>query len=286
MVDVQGYLARLGLEHPGPPSAAGLAALHRAHVERVAYTTLDIHLGRPVGIAPAAAARHLVEVGRAGYCLHLNSALSALLKALGYRVRWHVGGVQRHVDPEPVGATANHLTLTVSGLPTPACPDGVWLVDVGLGDGPHEPIPLRPGAHGQPPFSYRLAPSAVVDGGWRFEHDPSGSFAGMDFAPAVAGPSHFAASHAWMSTSPESGFVRVLTAARRHGGGFDRLRGLQLQRVDAYGCREDELARPAEWFAALAEVFGLHLADVDPDRRRALWRRVRRGHRQWLDAQA
>jgi arylamine N-acetyltransferase len=285
-VDVERYLARLGLEHPGPPSAAGLAAIHRAHVERIAYTTLDIHLGHPVGIEPEATAQHLVRVGRAGYCLHLNSALSALLRALGYRVCWHVGGVQRHIDPAPVGATANHLALTVHDLPAPACPGGVWLVDVGLGDGPYEPIPLRAGAHRQAPFGYRLGPSTVVAGGWRFEHDPSGSFAGMDFAPAAAGPTDFATSHHWMSTAPESGFVRVFTAARRHADGVDRLRGLQLQRVDAHGNRERELNRPGEWFAALTDVFRLPLDDVDSGQRRALWQRVRRGHLQWLEAQA
>jgi N-hydroxyarylamine O-acetyltransferase len=286
VVDVAGYLARLGLEHPGPPSVAGLTAIHRAHVERIAYTTLDIHLGRPVGIEPEAAARHVVEVGRAGYCLHCNSALTALLRELGYRVRWHVGGVQRHIDPAPVGATANHLALTVHDLPAPQCPDGVWLVDVGLGDGPHEPMPLRAGTHRQPPFGYRLTPSAVVRGGWRFEHDPSGAFAGMDFAPTAARPAHFAASHAWMSTAPESGFVRVFTAVRRHARGVDRLRGLTLQRLDRHGSSERELARPGEWFTALTDVFGLGLDDVDSERRRALWRRVRRGHLQWLEAQA
>ena len=35
MPDVQGYLRRLGLDDPGPPSAEALAAIHRAQVERV-----------------------------------------------------------------------------------------------------------------------------------------------------------------------------------------------------------------------------------------------------------
>jgi arylamine N-acetyltransferase len=51
-VDVAGYLARLGVEHDGPPSVEGLARLHRAHAERVPYTSLDIHLGRRTSVDP------------------------------------------------------------------------------------------------------------------------------------------------------------------------------------------------------------------------------------------
>ena len=44
-VDTAGYLRRLGLVQ-APPSAAALRALHAAHVERVAYETLQIWLDR------------------------------------------------------------------------------------------------------------------------------------------------------------------------------------------------------------------------------------------------
>src|SRR6266545_3741350 len=102
-VDVYGYLARLGLSDPGPPSVAGLRALHRAQVERVAYENLDIHLGRVHSIDPVDSF-HRVVAGRGGYCFHCNGAFGLLLSALGYWVRWHRGGVQGREDPRPVGA--------------------------------------------------------------------------------------------------------------------------------------------------------------------------------------
>src|SRR5690349_19554438 len=112
MPDVAGYLRRLGLDHPGPPTAEALAMIHRAHVERVPYETLDLHLGRPVPIEPDASTGRIAQTGRGGYCYHLNGALAELLSALGYQVRRHVGGVQRRTDARPVGATGNHLALT------------------------------------------------------------------------------------------------------------------------------------------------------------------------------
>jgi arylamine N-acetyltransferase len=280
-VDVAGYLARLGLEHPGPPSVAGLVRLHRAHLERVPYENLEIQLGRRTSVDPYESVTRVLR-GRGGYCFHLNGAFSALLRALGYDVRWHVGGVQPNGVAGPPGAVASHLALTVHGLPSPACQDGSWLVDVGLGDGPYEPLPLRAGEFRQGPFRYRLERSAVVPGGWRLVHDPAGGFTGMDFAWPVAQPAAFAASHAHLSTSPESGFVRGAVAKRRHASGSDALGGCLLTRLDAAGRRETVIDTARDWYAVLADVFGLTLEDVGPSERAALWRRVRTAFEAWL----
>lgn len=280
-VDLPAYLIRLGVGHPGPPSVAALRGLHRAYVERVPYENLEIQLGRPTTVDPYESAQRVLR-GRGGYCYHLNGALSVLLRALGYQVRWHIGGVQGPQVASPPGANGNHLVLTVSGLPDPECPAGVWLVDAGLGDALHEPLPLCPGRYRQGPFSYELARSAVVPGGWRFTHDPAGSFVGMDFAWPAAGPADFTAMHERLSTSPESGFVRAAVAQRRDATGADVLQGCRLARVDGAGRREQELTTERDWFAALADVFGLTLDDVSAGERAGLWRRVWAAHEAWL----
>jgi arylamine N-acetyltransferase len=286
MFDVDGYLARLGLPEPGRPSVAALFALHRAHVERVPYENLEIQLGCPTTVDPYESAERIVRRRRGGYCFHLNGAFAALLSALGYRVRWHVGGVQGSPDHPAPGASGNHLALTVHGLIAEECPDGVWFVDVGLGDALHEPLPLRPGVFRQGPFTFALDRSSVVPFGWRFDHDPSGSFVGMDFAPGPAGPEDFAAMHMQLSTSPDSKFVRALAVQRRDASGLDALRGRVLIRVEGSADagavrREEELTTAASWHAALADVFGLTLDDVPADRRRSLWERVSRAHDAW-----
>jgi arylamine N-acetyltransferase len=284
-LDVAAYLDRLGVDHPGPPSVPALYALHRAHVERVPYETLEIHLGVPTTVDPMESAERIVRRKRGGYCFHLNGAFAALLAALGYQVRWHRGGVQSRTGALAPGANANHLALTVHDLPAAECPAGVWFVDVGLGDALHEPLSLLPGRYRQGPFSYELRHSAVEPAGWRFNHDPAGSFAGMDFTTAVARPADFAARHVELSTSPESGFVRVFTAQRRHAGGVDALRGRVLTSVDAAGVRRREITRAGEWFEVLSDVFGLTLHDVSAEDRRALWGRVHAAHGEWAARQ-
>ncbi len=280
LVDIPGYLRRLGLSRlaDAPPTAAGLRALHVAHVEKVAYEALEIWLGRPTTVDPEESAARILR-GRGGYCYHLNGAFSQLIRELGYEVTRHVGGVQNRGD-EP-GITANHLVLTVHGLPTEDNPGGAWLADLGLGDALHEPLPLIEGTYRQGPFTYGLRPSHIAPGGWRLDHDPAGSFLGMDFDPEPARMSAFVAKHNHLSTSPESGFVRVATVQRRDSSGVDSLRGLVLTRLGA-GTRSLTLETEDDYYAALADVFGLTMADVTPEERAKLWSRLAEAHERWL----
>ncbi|MFF5209500.1 arylamine N-acetyltransferase [Streptosporangium sp. NPDC000396] len=278
MIDISAYLRRLRVKIDGPPSAETLCLLHRAHVERVPYENLEIWLGRPTTVDPTESATRIIR-GRGGYCYHLNGAFSLLLEALGYRVTRHFGGVQNDAET-PAGARGNHLVLTVSGLPGPDNPGGEWLVDQGLGDGLHDPLPLVEGVYRQGPFTYGLRPSEAEPGGWRFDHDPRGSFLGMDFRPEPAEMSAFAAMHEFLSTSPESGFVRVATVQRRDAGGADILRGLVLTRL---GDREHTQIVETEhdYFEMLADVFALPLDDVTPAERAKLWQRLWTAHERW-----
>jgi N-hydroxyarylamine O-acetyltransferase len=275
------YLRRIGVEDPGPPSVPALVALHRAHVERVPYEVLDVHLGRPSTVDPVESAERVLA-GRGGYCVQLNGAFSTLLTALGYEVRWHRAGVHasRKLLPRSAQAPAPHLALTV-------VLDGTtWLVDVGLGDGLHEPVPLMEATHVQGPFRFRLRPSEVDAGGWRFDHDPRGAIAGMDVAPDAAGQADFAHWHHYLCTSQESRLVRALSVMRRDASGIDSLTGCVLRRVDAAGRTERELATPADWFGALGDVFGLTLAEVRDAERSELWAGVHAAHERWLTARA
>jgi N-hydroxyarylamine O-acetyltransferase len=279
--DVQGYLRRLDLEHPGPPSVEGLFALMRAQVERVPYTSLQIHLGRRTTPDPHESAARIIA-GGGGYCYHLNGALSVLLEALGYDVCWHRGRV--YVDPPagpgvgPIAEEPNHLTLTVE------LDDDLWLVDTGLGDALHEPVPLAAGSTTQGPWTYSLAPrpTETGSGGWHFLHDPAAeSFTGMVFEERIARLEDFTARHEWMETDPESNFVKKFDVYRRDALGVDSLRGLVLKRKGYAGTAEREIGSKSEWYTALADVFGLHLADVSEEEKDLLWKRVRSYHEEW-----
>jgi N-hydroxyarylamine O-acetyltransferase len=269
-IDLNAFLQRLGLDEPGGPSASALRQLHRAFVERVPYEAIEIQLERPTTLDQLEAVDRIVRRRRGGYCFHLNGAFAVLLEALGYSVTLHRAGVQG--DGQAEGIHRNHLALTVNGLED--TPGVVWLVDVGLGDALHEPLPLREGTYQQGPFSYRLRPSRVAQGGWRLDHDPRGSFLGMDFDPAPATMSDFRDKHQYLCTSPESGFVRVCTVQRRDVTGVDILRALTLSRLSAGPVVRTVLDSPERWYEALADVFALTLDDVPPDDRARLWRKA------------
>ncbi len=279
-VNTAAYLRRIGLPDllDAPPTAENLRRLHVAHIERVPYEALEIWLGRPTTVDPAESAERIIR-GRGGYCYHLNGAFSLLIKELGYAVTRHVGGVQGR-GGEPA-ITANHLVLTVRGLPSEDNPGGEWLADLGLGDALHEPLPLVAGIYRQGPFSYGLRHSEVAPEGWRLDHDPSGSFIGMDFDSAPADMSAFTAMHHHLSTSPESGFVRVASVARRDASGVDLLRGLALSRL-GNGAHSVTLHTARDYYSALSDVFGLQLDDVSEEEKDALFGKVFEAHEKWV----
>ncbi len=277
---VAAYLARLvptGSDGAGPPSAEGLATLHRAHVERVPWETMWIHEGLAWGLEPATSAARIAATGRGGYCYHLNGAFAALLDALGYTVTRHVGGVHGPDGPD-AAMLANHLVLLVSGLPTDACPDGVWYVDVGLGDALHGPVPLVAGPVDQPPFA--LALSAVPASGdrvgdWHLAHDPAGAFVGLSIVAPPTGTDlgAFAERHTWLSSAPESNFVRLLVVQRRTATAVHGLRGLKHTVIGPNGVEASVIEDRTAWLDLLADGFGLVPSDPDP-----LWDRVLRAH--------
>lgn len=108
----------------------------------------------------------------------------------------------------------------------------------------------------------------------------------MVFAPEPVEPEAFAAAHQRLSTSPESNFVRAAVVAR-----VDRRRVVEIlrsrvfTRVDAVGRSQQVLDTPDEWYALLADVFGLDLPDVDAEARERLWKRVSASHEKWLSKQ-
>ncbi|MFB9329160.1 arylamine N-acetyltransferase [Paenibacillus aurantiacus] len=272
------YLRRLGFDAAEEPSLDFLFALHRAHVERIPWQTLDIYAGRPVSM-DLRDSIGLMTGGRSGYCFHLNGAFSALLRTLGYEVSWHRAGVQP-VGREP-GVNNFHLGLTV------ALPDGSgnmqrFVIDVGLGDMPFEPIPLAFGRYEQGPFTYELKPSVVAEGGWRLEHEPLHGYIGVDFAPeTVHDLALFHPNHAHYSRSPESPWMNLFLIRQRGEQGMNELRGCVWKAWGADGCISTEVVRKNEWLALLADVFGERFTHYSSEERDAIWGRVLMQHEDW-----
>jgi N-hydroxyarylamine O-acetyltransferase len=276
------YLDRLGLEAE-PPSVEALRWLHRRQVERVPYETMWIHAGEGWGIDPTDAMTRVAFHGRGGYCYHLNGAFGLLLQSLGYSVQFHVGGVHGAAGPD-ADSTANHLVLTVDGLPAEDNTPGRWYIDAGLGDAMYEPLPLAAGVYRQEPFRLVLEESRDGYGDWYLTHDPSGGFVGMGWTSAAAELEEFEAKHRWLSTAPESGFVQIAMAERRDATGIDVIRGLVLSRAGSNARSHEPLTERDDWFAALADIFDLRFEHSPPGACDRLWSRVFNRHRAWEEA--
>ncbi|MFS0872557.1 arylamine N-acetyltransferase family protein [Paenibacillus xylanilyticus] len=281
--DLMSYLKRIGIDHIKPPTLEFLSELHRAHVQYLSWQTIDIFAGRPEGIHPANSVQLILQ-GRSGYCFHLNGAFSLLLRSLGYAVQWHRAGVQPHGEQPRVNSF--HLGLTVL-LPENESEAKHWIVDVGLGGMPFEPLPLRFGTYGAAPFTYNLTSSAVASGGWRLEYEPNGPSEGVDYAPEVVNTlDEFIPKHEFYSQSAESPWHNVFLLRQRDAVVSSELRGCMLRTHSIEGIEKTEIQSYAEWRDLLEATFHEPLVRYSELERREMWGRIRTAHEVWKRTQS
>jgi N-hydroxyarylamine O-acetyltransferase len=141
------------------------------------------------------------------------------------------------------------------------------------------------GPYPQGALRYELGPSAVAAGGWRLVNDARAGYVGVDVSPAaVADRVEFLPAHRWLSTNPDSPWVKRLVVKNRDAVGSTALQGLVLTRLAEGGPRPRLVDHRAEWFDALADIFGERLVAYGADGRAALWDKVLRGHDEWMRA--
>ncbi|TKH43475.1 arylamine N-acetyltransferase [Paenibacillus terrae] len=276
--EIKAYLNRIGIEDILPPTQSYLFELHKAHVKHLSWQTVDIFAGKPAAIGFQESVQLILQ-GRSGYCFHLNGAFSALLHSLGYKVFLHRAGVQ------PLGAEPRinsfHLGLTVNLL-NEQHEDEVWIVDVGLGDMPYEPVPLRMGTYEQAPLQYKVTESGVVANGWRLEHDSLASFVGVDYDPAVVRDlEEFMPKHHFYSRSVDSPWFNLFLIRQRQALETNELRGCIWKKHGLNGLEKIELDHKSQWLEVLADVFGEPLVDYSHQERDELWKRVFAAHTEW-----
>ena len=148
----------------------------------------------------------------------------------------------------------------------------------------HEPLPLIAGTYRQGPTTFVLAETPDGVGDWHLAHDPHGSFTGMAFGNASVLISDFAERHRYLSTSPDSPFVRTVTVQRRDATTITVLRGLRFRTIDLQGATTSVIEQRDEWFSLLADQFGLTLSAAGTAASDALWRHANTRHEAYLAA--
>jgi N-hydroxyarylamine O-acetyltransferase len=261
-MDLAAYLDRIGFAGRALPDLATLRRIQRSHLENIPYENLDVQLGRRVTLEPRDAFAKLVAGRRGGWCYEMNGLFRWALESVGFRVMAMTGGVLRAERGE--AAVGNHLALTVEL-------DEPYLVDVGLGDGPSEPIPLREGGYRQGWRELRL--ERLAEGWWRLRNYEKALAPSFDFQHRPADRDLLARKCHWLQTDPESHFVQNAVCLRHEPDGVVALVGRVLKRVNAEGV-EDRLLHSADAYAeALTERFGIRLPQA-----RDLWPQIARRH--------
>src|SRR4051794_21946874 len=87
VIDLDAYLARIGVRGPLRADRPTLDLLSEAHVRTIPFENLDVLLGRPIDLEPSAIERKLVGDRRGGYCFEQNTLMLAVLGQLGFAVR-------------------------------------------------------------------------------------------------------------------------------------------------------------------------------------------------------
>jgi N-hydroxyarylamine O-acetyltransferase len=245
---ISAYLARLGCEREPPPTAESLARLHRAHLERIPFENLDIHLCVRIGLDAVESARKLAERGRGGFCYELNGAFAALLGALGFTVELREARVLSPAGVE--GPPFAHVCLVVH------LEDGPLLADVGFGRCFDEPLAFVPGViQTDTAGLFTLRP--VADGVLELVHD---EVAQNRIQPAARSLADFADGCDYQQTSPDSIFTRNPVCTIRSAGGRTTLSGLQLIETSDSGLREERAVGRSEYGDLLAAQFGIRLS--------------------------
>ena len=251
--EIGAYLGRIGFDGAPSRDAAGLAALHRRHVEAIAWENLDLFCGRPIPRGPRQAFDKIVRGGRGGWCYEMNGLFAWMLESLGFTVTRLAAGVMREAMGD--NAMGNHLALLVHL-------DRIWLADVGLGSGLAEPIPLAPGEHRQRFATFRLEP--LGGDWWRFHNQPQVMPPSFDFSTSLTDEALLEDRSRWLQTDPQSPLRGAPVVQRHFPDRLESLVGATRTRVDMRGATPAPIDDRAGYERVLAETFGLVLDDAGP----------------------
>lgn len=248
--DVAAYFRRIGFSGTPHPTRQVLEELHLAHVTHIQFENLDVLLKRPIRLDIGSLQAKLVSAGRGGYCFEQNGLFAAILREIGFKVTNLAARVHfRATNIRP----RTHRTSLVEV-------DGeLLLADVGFGaSGLYVPVSLE-GEHVSSQFawSYRVVEreglkllQSLIEGTWTdlysFSLDPQLE---ADYEMA----------NYYVSTFPESPFVKALTVQKRTVDVRHTLRGPEYVLDRGSVVTRRQLGELSDLGAFIDETFGVTL---------------------------
>ncbi|CAI8974337.1 arylamine N-acetyltransferase family protein [Pseudomonas sp. BF-RE-26] len=255
LTDLVLYLRRLGFDAPPAPTLETLRQLQLRHTGVFPFENLTTLSGEPVLIDLPSIEQKVLHDGRGGYCYELNNLFLALLQDLGFDARAISGRV---VMGQPEGAwtaRTHRLSLVIIN-------DVRYITDVGFGGMvPTAPLLLDTRAEQPTPHeSYRI--DLHVDG-FTLRANVAGEWRAMYiFDLQRQEDIDFAVGNWYVSTHPESTFVKQLMVARTGEGWRRTLNNgsFAIHRID-HDSERREVTDVQELIGLLGSEFGIRVPE-------------------------
>ncbi len=261
------YLDRIHFEDSPALDLATLSKIHHQHLCHIPYENIDVQLQLPLDFDINRIFTKLVTHARGGWCYEMNGLLGWALKEIGFEVQRMSGAVMRAEKGQ--AQLGNHLVLEVRL-------DQPYLVDVGLGDGIREPIPLVQGSHTQGGLEYAL--EQLNDGYWRFHNHAYSNISSYDFLHETADESELLSKCKLLQSDPSSLFRKLLIAQRFTPQGIHVQVGRISTFIDETGRSTQIIDNLDTLHTHLAATFGLNV-NLTP-----VWSKICKAHEQLMSS--
>ncbi|MBS0606742.1 MAG: arylamine N-acetyltransferase [Verrucomicrobia bacterium] len=124
--EISAFLQRIEFSDRIAINSQTLKLLHAAFIAKIPFETLDIFSGKRFSLSLPDLYDKIVARHRGGYCYELNGFFFHVLQKIGFEVSLYCARLYDHQQMEV--AASQHMVLAVKL-------EGLWLVDVGYGNG-------------------------------------------------------------------------------------------------------------------------------------------------------
>ena len=257
-IDLDGYLARIGLGLLPTADAEGLATVQRAHRLAIPFENLDVRLGRGINLDPAHVFDKLVHQRRGGYCFEQNQLFLRALTAIGFDARPLLARVWLMATDVPPRTHTLNL-IQIDGEP--------WIADAGFGGSYTPPMRLFEGSEVVAPDGAHFRLSLTDDHGWLLER--RGADEGADWQAQYSltldnvAAIDLELSNHWASTRPNTIFTTHTMVSVCLPSGLASLTDRHYSRRNGDQHVEAEIESATAYRLRLNFVFGIVLDDVE-----------------------
>lgn len=264
-IDLDAYLARIGLGLPPPPDAAGLTTVQRAHRLSIPFENLDVRLGRGISLDPGHVFDKLVHRRRGGYCFEQNQLFLRAVTAIGFDARPLLARVWLMANELPPRTHTLNL-VRIGGED--------WIADAGFGGSYSPPMKLFEGSEATGPDGAQFRLSLTDDHGWLLERsgEPAmtdgrtnhgGWQAQYSFTLDNVAPVDLEMSNHWTSTRSGTRFTTSSVVSLCLPSGFASLTDRHYTRRNGDQHVEADIETATAYRLRLNFVFGIVLDEVE-----------------------